>query len=395
MELDKIINGVSVPSPQDTMAHFEYRAERLVAAVVTQTFSYMVENGLSYSYVTTGEAFVFLHVRLDDPTILYYHVAEPNGDVETRTTLWGSSFHTAVNQVLTFCLMALKSGWRDRKERNQEWRKSATQCLKTWDQTVCSHGVGGEPGDTNTLSKSRYRETCKGSASSGPGWSQTKSQAQNYCTQTCLLGLAQGDVLDRSCPNVLLHRVGGDDIRHAINREDFGRLVREQLGQNMDQGCEAMGKQGARGVLFKMTLASHGYTFVGKGTVPVFVRDLQHEGRIYQKLKRVQGVSVPVYLGNIDLIHRYFYDMGVQIVHMLLMSWAGEVAEDGDTADLKGEVQRSVQDLYKERVIHNDVRQPNILWNLERRRAMLVDFERAVALDDRKRQVLSHIAVEC
>lgn len=87
--------------------------------------------------------------------------------------------------------------------------------------------------------------------------------------------------------------------------------------------------------------------------------------------------------------------MGVQIVHMLLMSWAGEVAEDGDTADLEGEVQRSVQDLYKERVIHNDVRQPNILWNLERRRAMLVDFEWAVVLDDRKRQVLSHIAVEC
>lgn len=136
-----------------------------------------------------------------------------------------------------------------------------------------------------------------------------------------------------------------------------------------------------------MTLASHGYIFVGKGTVPVFVRDLKHEGRIYQKLERVQGVSVPVYLGNIDLIHRYFYDVGVRIVHMLLMSWAGEVAEDGDTADLKGEVQRSVQDICNERVIHSDVRQPNILWNLERRRAMLVDFERAEVLDDRKRLV--------
>ena len=116
---------------------------------------------------------------------------------------------------------------------------------------------------------------------------------------------------------------------------------------------------------------------MGKGTVPVFVRDLKHEGRIYQKLERVQGVSVPVYLEYIDLIHRYFYDVGVRIVHILLMSWAGEVAEDGDTADLKGEVQRLVQDLHNERVIHNDVRQSNILWNLERWRAMLVDFERA------------------
>ena len=236
----------------------------------------MAENSLSYSYITTGEAFVFLHVRLDDPTTVFYHVAEPNGVVETRTTLWGSSFHTAVNHVFTFCLMALRSSWRDRKERNQEWRKSAMQRLKTWSQTVCSHGLGGEPGDTNTLSKSRYREKCKSSASSGPGSSETKSQARNYCTQTCLLGLTQGDILDRSCPNVLLHRLGGDDIRHAINIEKFGHLVREQLGQNMDQGCEPLGRQGARGALFKMTLASHGYTFVGKGTVPVFVRDLKH-----------------------------------------------------------------------------------------------------------------------
>ena len=42
LELDRIINRVSVPSPQDPDAHFTYHAERLVAAVVTQAFSYMV-----------------------------------------------------------------------------------------------------------------------------------------------------------------------------------------------------------------------------------------------------------------------------------------------------------------------------------------------------------------
>lgn len=91
---------------------------------------------------------------------------------------------------------------------------------------------------------------------------------------------------------------------------------------------------------------------------------------------------MPVYLGNIDLIKRYFYDVDVQIMQMLLMLWASEVAEDGNTANLKGEVRRSVQDLCHERVIHNDVRQPNILWNLERWRVMLVDFDRAEVLDD-------------
>ena len=44
-------------------------------------------------------------------------------------------------------------------------------------------------------------------------------------------------------------------------------------------------------------------------------------------------------------------------------------------------------------VIHSYVRRPNVLWNLERRRVMLVDFGRAEVLDDRKRQILSHISV--
>lgn len=192
--------------------------------------------------------------------------------------------------------MALRSSCRDRKERNQEWQKSASQRLKTWNQTVCSHGLGRERGDINTLSKSRCQEKRKSSAISDPGWSQTKSQARNYCTQTCLLGLKKGDILDSSCPNVLLHRVGGDDTRHAINVEELGPLVREQLGQNMNQRREPLRKQSARSALFKMTLASHEYTFVSKETIPVFVRNLKHENRIYQKLEKIQEVSMPVYL---------------------------------------------------------------------------------------------------
>jgi hypothetical protein len=49
--------------------------------------------------------------------------------------------------------------------------------------------------------------------------------------------------------------------------------------------CEPLGKQGARGALFKITLASHGYTFVGKGTVEAFVPDLRHEGQVYERLE--------------------------------------------------------------------------------------------------------------
>ena len=47
-----------------------------------------------------------------------------------------------------------------------------------------------------------------------------------------------------------------------------------------------MGKQGARGALFRLTLLAYGYTFVGKGTVAEFQPDLYHEAGVYNKLRR-------------------------------------------------------------------------------------------------------------
>jgi hypothetical protein len=193
-----------------------------------------------------------------------------------------------------------------------------------------------------------------------------------------LLGLKRGHALDLSCPNVSSHHVAGNGNRHAIGIERFTALVREQLAKNLDRDCEPLGKQGARGALFKITLRSHGYTFVSKGTVSVFVPDLQHEGRIYQRLEAMQGEVVPVHLGNINLARKYDLDLGVRIVHMLLMSWGGETADEADMPNLKEEVVQLVDDLRVQGVIHKDARTPNILWNAERRRPMLIDFERSM-----------------
>ena len=154
------------------------------------------------------------------------------------------------------------------------------------------------------------------------------------------------------------------------------RLIREQLKEDLDEKCERLGKQGARGMLFRITLAWHEYSFVGKGTMSVFVPDLLHEGRVYQTLERLQGEVVPMYLGNIDLIRSYV-NVGVELVHMLLMSWGDEVAKKADVPDWDKELGRSVREVSDEGVEHNDVREANILWNTERGRAMLIDFERS------------------
>jgi hypothetical protein len=57
----------------------------------------------------------------------------------------------------------------------------------------------------------------------------------------------------------------------------------EQLGRDRD--CEPLGKYGARGPLFKLTLARYMYTFVGKGTLSVSVRILRLEGSVYRRLE--------------------------------------------------------------------------------------------------------------
>jgi hypothetical protein len=157
-----------------------------------------------------------------------------------------------------------------------------------------------------------------------------------------------------------------------------------QLTENPDNGCEPLGKQGARGALFRLTLESYGYTFVAKGTVTAFTAKLKHECLIYRHLDEVQGELIPVYLGNISLVRPYFLDFGVRTVHMLLMSWAGEQARKdlmlAMGRDLTAETNGAVTKMLSCGVEHRDIRPPNVLWNLEIRNVVLVDFERSEIL---------------
>lgn len=79
---------------------FEFYATRLIAAVVTQIFSYMIDCGVRYGYICTGEAFVSLHIPKDDPTIVQYFLCIPNQDVQADDEL--CLHRTAIGQVLAF-----------------------------------------------------------------------------------------------------------------------------------------------------------------------------------------------------------------------------------------------------------------------------------------------------
>jgi hypothetical protein len=62
------------------------------------------------------------------------------------------------------------------------------------------------------------------------------------------------------CPNVSRHCLDTKSNGHAIDVEALASLVQTLLEEDSDQIREPLGKQGARGTLFDITLASHGYT---------------------------------------------------------------------------------------------------------------------------------------
>ena len=457
MDVEKeVIHRIDIPPPipdgeieagaetEAAQARLRYNADKIAVAVATQTFHYMIENGLKYSYIATGEAFVFLHIEEDDPTALHYHVSVPSDEIdddESDFPYW----RTAIGQVLTLCLMAFRS-----EQRNHEWRRRARAKLKKYPVSSYETVQAETPATERKLASERrkrarqsplykggkkvpvtrnykLRSKCKPGnlpgdrqdepdGPDGPDASDSptrpsasnarkdrkkpvgqekdedrnsskqatssRGSRQQYCTQKCLLGVVRGSWLDRNCPNASLHPSVGE--KHAVGRLRFLDLVQKQLAGDLDHDCEPLGLQGARGALFKITLASHGYVFVGKGTVQAFVPDLLHEGRIYRRLASLQGTAVPVYLGNIDLKEWYYLDLGVRILHMLLMSWGGDLADEDkavrNTLALREGIQRTVAEVRRAGIDQMDARSPNFLWNREAQRVMLIDFERAALI---------------
>jgi serine/threonine protein kinase len=167
--------------------------------------------------------------------------------------------------------------------------------------------------------------------------------------------------------------------------------LREQLRETLDDGVVRLGKRGARGVVFQVTLLHYGYTFVAKAAGAGFVSKLTHEGDVYGCLRPLQGVRVPVFLGAVDLrdLERtYYYDSYESevtvdhLVHFMFLSYGGSNLDDvevSDRAKVEQEVIDSVRALHRHGVVHTDLRDANVLW--DGKRVMLIDFEQAELVD--------------
>jgi hypothetical protein len=143
--------------------------------------------------------------------------------------------------------------------------KTRSQCQPTTDQRDSKAGKG-EGG------KRKTEVQVEVSKSGTP---------RQYCTLQYLRGLVRRCPLDRKCPSVGEH----GDGKHTISRPTFLRLLRGQLASNLDIDCERLYIQGWCSALFKVTLASYGYTVVAKGTIDRLVHHLRHEAAIHSKFR--------------------------------------------------------------------------------------------------------------
>lgn len=388
------------------------KGKELVAQILCQAFHYMIESGLLFGYITSGQTLILLKVEKSAPWRLYFHfipvdLTGQGRDVETQ--------YAPATQLATFALLALRS-----REMPRDWIVQAENCgIYQWplvphapldrNTSLQPQTFGGETSESSEenddSNDSDYNESPQGQSRSQ---SDQQSQAQGerrhsprkrthhpvgeYCTQACILGLVQDLPLDVSCPNFSIHKQSSPRGKHPITKEDICFLLRKQLDRSLDQDCECLDRKGLFGdvgVLFKVTLTEYGYTFVTKGVQKAIERDLAHEINVYSHLSPLQGSDIPVYLGRIVLTRPYPLVSMAKVTKMLLMSWAGTslcYKTWSEDVDIKKETDKTLQKLAQFGVRHDDIRQSNLVWNAEQRRVMAIDLHQATIISVAKRK---------
>lgn len=433
---EEVVDTETIPT--DSAEKLRYNAARLTGAAIVQEYHVMIQEGLAYSYLSTGLALVFLYVPEEEPNTLHYRLCVPNEDVRLAGDGLPQHPITAVARLLCLglmsCATSLRSNaWRNRVrsvvhvwETNFEHARSEipdeqlyetppgseyvpSSPIESPEQSVRQRNTRSQPvctpspdmsldqddpsdssdSDPNVAARHHKRnfsqiassppqaQVHRPISSHGGAGHQRKHNESPFCTQKCLLGLQRNLPLDDACPNVSYHRKGQETDKHLVTAVEMVHILKQQLDNDVDHHCEPFGECGATGAPFKLRCESHGYTFIGKGTTSKLWDTVSGEQQFYGILRSAQGSAVTVFLGLIDMAQSYFLHGAGEIQHMLLMAWAGERLTQSQWQDKLNAVKRSHAKIRELGVSHGDVRRSNTLWNSELNRILIIDFHKA------------------
>ena len=201
----------------------KYNATRLTGSALLQEYHVMIQEGLEYSYLTTGLGHVQLWVPFDDPSTLYYDLCEPNLDVDVDARPPDSDHDSAEYTSSEKTSSAYQPSSSPVESPVVQGRRVPTRSQAGCAPSDVSRGEDSSDSDADSAASAGRKRGFSQITSSPPTQrpiSTTQSNPQRtrggqfhphdnkFCTQRCLLGLQKGGILDAHCPNVDLHRAG-------------------------------------------------------------------------------------------------------------------------------------------------------------------------------------------
>ncbi|GCB25579.1 hypothetical protein AAWM_08464 [Aspergillus awamori] len=407
---------------------FEFYATRLVAAVVTQIFSYMIDSGVRYGYICTGEAFVFLHIPKDDPTIIQYFLCIPNQDAQADVQADDEVrlHRTAIGQVLAFTLQALAV-----EPPTQKWHDVAHDQLTTWKveyldvlreipetlrkdppaSNYLSALTGNQIGKSTTHALAlarvvnrahRHRSirplkaaaVIKNRIRHPPQPRRASDRAAAQATTANQPGEAKGHepaettngplektgiLRDHTAP--LRASAAWLTENHWIKVAPTGNstVVQDTPSDRRSSHVSSIVNWPEIGrYLIKATLLSRGYTVIMKATTVEKQHRLQTEVDNYRRLRNLQGQYIPVCLGDFKPRVAYWYH-GRLMAQMMILSWSGtrlqHAIHDGNSRFFHQERDRALTTLRSRGVIHCESEWRNMLWDDLSGRLVVIDLE--------------------
>jgi hypothetical protein len=243
-------------------------------------------------------------------------------------------------------------------------------------------GTGGDGGTQDSLTIGRTGNT-------GCTLCAPPPAIRQYCSQACLRGLRYSSKtkiprkLDAACPNAARHSKTSE---HELTLNQFHDLLQRQLDHSHTHAIEYLGLGASSGQMYAITLCSHGYTFVGKGSRLDQMPTLVHEFDIYESCHPLQGNPIPVCLGLLGLDRPCFLESPNPRPHFLLLSYGGirlrRGSEQIPPADIViSSTKRALKKLHDFHVTHRDFCVENLLWSTELQCVMIVDFGTSILLE--------------